>query len=67
MPDLSTVIRLPKRYLQEVQEEVRRVSWPSREQTIQKTLLVIGVSVLVGVYIGALDFGFTQLTTWLLR
>ncbi|MBW7955777.1 preprotein translocase subunit SecE [Patescibacteria group bacterium] len=54
------------KYLSEVRQELRRVSWPSRQQTIQKTILVISVSLAVGVYIGVLDFIFTRLMTILI-
>lgn len=54
------------KYLSEVRQELQRVSWPSRQQTIQKTILVISVSLAVGVYIGVLDFVFTRLMTILL-
>lgn len=54
------------KYLSEVRQELQRVSWPSRQQTVQKTILVISVSLAVGVYIGVLDFVFTRLMTILL-
>lgn len=59
--------RLPViQYLTEVRQELQRVSWPSREQTLQKTAIVIVVSVAVGTYIGVLDFAFTRLMTLLI-
>lgn len=53
-------------YLTEVRQELQRVSWPSREQTIQKTTLVVAVSLAVGAYIGVLDFIFTNIMTVLI-
>lgn len=53
-------------YLTEVRQELQRVSWPSREQTIQKTTLVVAVSLAVGAYIGVLDFVFTNMMTVLI-
>ncbi len=57
----------PIQYLSEVREEVKKVSWPSREQTIQKTTLVIVVSIFVGAYIGVLDYIFTQVMSLLVK
>jgi preprotein translocase subunit SecE len=54
-------------YLREVRDELQKVTWPTREQTIQKTSLVIGVSIAVGLYIGLLDYLFTQLMGFLLK
>lgn len=51
----------PGKYLTEVSNEVKKVTWPSRQQTIDMTVLVVGVSLLIGVYIGALDFLFQEL------
>jgi preprotein translocase SecE subunit len=36
------------------------VTWPTKEQAALLTGLVIGVSLVVGVYLGLLDFGFSQ-------
>jgi preprotein translocase subunit SecE len=44
------------KFLQEVREELRKVSWPTREETIRLTAVVIGVSAVVGIYLAALDF-----------
>jgi preprotein translocase subunit SecE len=55
------------RYLTEVRDELKKVTWPTRQQTIEKTILVIIVSVIVGIYIGALDYLFTQLTALLIK
>jgi preprotein translocase subunit SecE len=43
-------------YLQEVNAEVKKVTWPTRQQTIQMTALVLTVSLIVAIYLGALDF-----------
>ena len=51
----------PGKYFKEVVDELQRVTWPSRQQTIEMTILVVGVSVIIGAYIGALDFGFSKL------
>lgn len=49
-------------YFKEVREELTKVTWPSRQHTIEKTTLVIVVSLAVGLYIGGLDLFFTWLT-----
>lgn len=57
---MSIVSRL-KSYLQESRQEFRRVNWPSREETIRLTLIVIGMSLVVAFFLGALDFLFSYL------
>lgn len=50
----------PIQFLREVLQELRAVSWPSRKETVRSTLLVIGISTIVGLYIATLDLGFTK-------
>jgi preprotein translocase subunit SecE len=57
----------PITYFKEVREELTKVTWPTRQQTIQKTTLVIVSSVVVGFYIGALDFIFTKLSELIIK
>lgn len=45
-------------YLKESQEELKKVVWPSKKETKNHTLLVIGISLGVAMILGALDFLF---------
>jgi preprotein translocase subunit SecE len=56
----------PTTYLREVVREIKKVSWPSREQTQNMTLLVIVASLIVGLYIGILDYIFQRIITAIL-
>jgi preprotein translocase SecE subunit len=47
------------KFFRETKDELVRVSWPSRENVVRHTALVIGVSVGVAAYLGAADFLFT--------
>jgi len=42
-------------YFQDAQVEVRRVVWPTREETVQTTLIVIGVVIVVSIILWVLD------------
>jgi preprotein translocase subunit SecE len=48
-------------YLSSCKEELKKVVWPSREETVKKTVLVVVISLAVAVYLGALDYIFTLL------
>jgi len=50
-------------FLKEVQEEMGKVTWPTRNQTIKMSLLVVAVSIIFGVFLGALDFLLTKALT----
>ena len=47
-----------KLFLKEVYTEGKKVDWPSREETIRYTLIVIVISVTIAAFLGGLDFIF---------
>lgn len=51
----------PLAFLSEVKAEMDKVVWPTRQQALQLTVLVIVISVIVGAYAGGLDYLFTTL------
>ncbi|MDP2684823.1 MAG: preprotein translocase subunit SecE [bacterium] len=44
-------------YIKESKDELKKVIWPSRKETIKYTLLVIGISIVTAIFLGAIDFG----------
>ncbi|MBI4143008.1 preprotein translocase subunit SecE [Candidatus Uhrbacteria bacterium] len=43
-------------YIRESRQELERVIWPSRDQLIRHTMLVIGMSVGLAAFLGAVDY-----------
>jgi preprotein translocase subunit SecE len=41
--------------------ELKKVTWPSRRETINLTLIVVAISLIVGFYIGIIDILLTKL------
>ena len=54
-------------YLQDVRFELTKVIWPKKEEVTKLTLLVILVSIIVGLYVGVLDYSFTKLLEYLIE
>lgn len=48
-------------FLQESRQEILRVNWPTRQETVRLTLVVIVISLLVATLLGAFDFLFAYL------
>ncbi len=48
-------------YLRDTKGELTHVSWPSRRQAVAFTVLVVILSILTSVYLGAFDTLFTTL------
>ncbi len=50
-----------KQYFKEVRVEMAKVKWPTKNDTVNYTIMVIGVSLAVAAFLGALDFIFTYI------
>jgi len=59
--NITTIPSKIATFLKEVRLEIKKVNWPTREETIKYTLIVIGISVVVAMYLGGLDILFTTL------
>lgn len=49
------------RYFQDTASELRKVAWPSRQQTLRLTLIVLGTMAVFTIFLGLLDLLFRQL------
>ena len=47
-------------YVKESAVELRKVAWPTRKVVVRDTLVVIGVSLVMAVFFGAIDFGLSK-------
>ena len=47
------------RYFKEVRDELRKVEWPKRKDVYRGTIIVIALSVIIAVLLGAFDYAFT--------
>ena len=54
-------------FLSEVRTELRKVTWPSRKEVYQTTLVVIATSIFFGFYLWALDLGFSRVLSLVLK
>lgn len=48
-------------YIKNSSIELRKVSWPTKKETINHTLLVIGVSLTLAAFLGIIDFLLTKI------
>jgi preprotein translocase subunit SecE len=59
----ATTSLSPVKFFGEVVSELKKVTWPTRENTIKLTAVVITISVIVGLFIGGLDALFLAITS----
>lgn len=67
LPTKQLSLGKPVQFIQEVLAELKKVTWPTRQETVKLTGLVIVISALVGVYVGGLDFLFTNISAFLFK
>ncbi len=48
-------------FLREVKVELKKVTWPSRKQTIGSTVVVIVLVMIISFFLGAVDIGLSSL------
>ncbi|MFH1522773.1 MAG: preprotein translocase subunit SecE [Patescibacteria group bacterium] len=46
-------------YIKASVEEMKKVTWPTKKETYNYTLLIIGISIAVATFLGALDYIFS--------
>ncbi len=55
------------KYLKETRAELRKVSWPSREEAINLTAIVVAVTTAMAVFLGVVDYLFSKLFGLIIR
>ena len=51
----------PVAFLKEARDELKKVVWPTRQEVIRLTFVVIVISLIVGLFLGGLDFVFVKI------
>ena len=48
-------------FLKEVKTEMKKVNWPTKQETLRYTLIILAISVAVAAFLGGLDYIFSIL------
>jgi preprotein translocase subunit SecE len=56
----------PIKFLQEVRQEVSKVTWPTRQETIISTVMVLGMIILASLFFLAADQIIAFVVQWVL-
>ena len=54
------------KYVNETRAELRKVTWPTREEAINLTTIIVIVTIIVAIFLGVLDFIFQEVTAGIL-
>lgn len=61
------MIKKTKLFYNEVQSEMKKVSWPTREELVESTVIVMISVAALAVFIGAVDFVLSRMISVVLR
>lgn len=50
-----------KNFLLEVRSEMRKVAWPTKQETVKYTIAVVGISLALAAFFGGVDYALTYL------
>lgn len=56
-----------KQFLREVRTELKKVTWPSRKDTLSGTLVVLVAVFIIAIFLGIVDSGLSNLIKELLK
>jgi len=60
------VIGRVREFVQEVLAEFRKVTWPTRQELVNSTVVVIVVTVVMAFFLGAVDIALARVVEWIL-
>ena len=60
-PQKRGVLAVTRRFARDVRGELRRVTWPDRDQLRQSTAVVLIIVIVLALYVAAVDFVFQNL------
>ena len=60
-------LRRVQEFVREVVAEFRKVTWPSRQELINSTVVVITVTVVVALFLGGVDIVLAKIVETILR
>ena len=57
----------PAKFFVEVKSELLKVTWPTKNQVVRLTTVVVVISLVVGLFIGGLDFSLTKIVELIVK
>jgi preprotein translocase subunit SecE len=57
----SNILSKSIQFLREVKVELKKVTWPSRKQTLGSTAVVLAIVLMISLFLGVVDIGLSNL------
>ncbi len=65
--NIRSKIEIVKQFLREVKTELKKVTWPSRKDTLSGTAIVLVTVFIIAIFLGVVDSGLSNVIKLLLR
>ncbi|MEK7679576.1 MAG: preprotein translocase subunit SecE [Deltaproteobacteria bacterium] len=56
-----------KQFIAEARQELRKVTWPTKQQTTTSTWVVLAVTVVLSAFLGLVDLAFSKIIGFILK
>ncbi len=56
-----------KQFLREVKTELKKVTWPSRKDTLSGTVVVLVAVIVIAIFLGIVDLGLSNIIQMVLK
>ncbi len=66
MERVTTFVREAARFFREVKVELQKVTFPTRQETISSTMVVVVLTMIIGAYLGFSDWALSRIVKMLL-
>ena len=64
---IKSKFEIAKQFIREVKTELKKVTWPSRKDTLSGTAVVLVAVFIIAIFLGIVDSGLSNLVKGLLK
>jgi len=54
-------------FVNQVKAETDKVAWPTRSETVRTAIMVVAMTLILGIFFFAVDWGFSRIVRFLLK
>ncbi len=63
----SEYIGRAKQFFSDAKQELKKVTWPTRQQTMTSTWVVLAVTAALSIFLGLVDLAFSKVIGYILK
>jgi preprotein translocase subunit SecE len=66
MEKIKLIMNRAMQFLSQAKAELKKVTWPTRKQTLASTAVVLAIVIVMAIYLGIIDFVLAKLVKFIL-